>query len=220
MAFHSYAHLIQKLFNAYWCGPPSGVTRTSPWTCVDHLVSRLPHPTNTPYSGSLSLRLRASIRLTSPDMATRRLIMQKARRHYINMQLRPLEGGWFQELFHSPRGVLFTFPSRYWYTIGLVDVFSLTGWSRQIHTGFLVSRATQDTARPGQRSHTGLSPSTARISNLFRSASQYLKTRSYNPDDALPQRRFGLIPGRSPLPGESLSYFLFLWVLRCFSSPR
>ena len=43
--------------------------------------------------------------------------------------------------------VLFTFPSRYWFTIGLWRVFSLGGWSRQIHTGFLVSRATQDTDR-------------------------------------------------------------------------
>ena len=30
------------------------------------------------------------------------------------------------------------------------------------------------------------------------------------------QGRFGLFPVRSPLLGE---YFLFLWVLRCFSSP-
>ena len=43
--------------------------------------------------------------------------------------------------------------------------------------------------------------------------------RSYNPDSASPRRRFGLFPGRSPLLGESLSYFLFLGVLRCFSSP-
>ena len=42
--------------------------------------------------------------------------------------------------------MLFTFPSRYWFTIGLGGVFSLSGWSRQFHTGFLVSRATQDTA--------------------------------------------------------------------------
>ena len=35
----------------------------------------------TPCSDSLSLRLRASSRLTSPATATRRLIMQKARRH-------------------------------------------------------------------------------------------------------------------------------------------
>ena len=32
--------------------------------------------------------------------------------------------------------------------------------------------------------------------------------------------RFGLFPVRSPLLGESLVYFLFLGVLRCFSSPR
>ena len=32
------------------------------------------------------------------------------------------------------------------------------------------------------------------------------KTWSYNPCDALPQRRFGLIPGRSPLLGESLLF--------------
>ena len=36
------------------------------------------------YSDSLSLRLRASKRLTLPDMATRRFIMQKARRHSIS----------------------------------------------------------------------------------------------------------------------------------------
>ena len=39
---------------------------------------------------------------------------------------------------------------------------------------------------------------------------QALQPRSGKPD------RFGLFPVRSPLLGE---YFLFLWVLRCFSSP-
>ena len=43
---------------------------------------------------------------------------------------------------------------------------------------------------------------------------------SYYPGDALPQRRFGLFPVRSPLLGESFFYFLFLQVLRCFSSLR
>ena len=43
--------------------------------------------------------------------------------------------------------------------------------------------------------------------------------RSYNPDAASPPRRFGLFPVRSPLLRESLSCFLFLGVLRCFSSP-
>ena len=44
--------------------------------------------------------------------------------------------------------------------------------------------------------------------------------RSYYPADALLQQRFGLFPVRSPLLGESLNYFLFLQVLRCFSSLR
>ena len=41
--------------------------------------------------------------LTPPETATRRFIMQKARRHIIKM-LRPLVGAWFQGLFHSPHG--------------------------------------------------------------------------------------------------------------------
>ncbi len=35
----------------------------------------------------------------------------------------------FQVLFHSPPGVLFTFPSQYWFTIGHWVVFRLGGWS-------------------------------------------------------------------------------------------
>ena len=42
--------------------------------------------------------------------------------------------------------MLFTFPSRYWFTIGLSGVFSLAGWSPRFRTGFHVSRPTQDTA--------------------------------------------------------------------------
>jgi hypothetical protein len=41
---------------------------------------------------------------------------------------------------------------------------------------------------------------------------------SYNPRHALPRNGFGLLPVRSPLLGESLICFLFLLVLRCFSS--
>ena len=53
-----------------------------------------------PCSDSLSLRLRASLRLTSLTTATRRFIMQKARRHTTKV-LRPLVGARFQVLFHS-----------------------------------------------------------------------------------------------------------------------
>ena len=116
--------------------------------------------------------------------------------------------------------MLFTFPSRYSSTIGLTGVFSLAGWSRQIRAGFLVPRVTQDSATEGKASHKGLSPATARLSRRFRSPSLLPMPRSYNPDGALPPRRFRLFPGRSPLLGESFDYFLFLQVLRCFSSLR
>ena len=77
---------------------------------------------------------------------TPRPIMQKVRRHPIK-GLRPLVGNWFQVSFIPLTGVLFTFPSRYWFTIGRLLVFSLTRWSAQIHTGFHVSRATQEHPR-------------------------------------------------------------------------
>ena len=65
--------------------------------------------------------------------------------------------------------MLFTFPSRYWFTIGLLRVFSLGGWARRIHTGFLVSRATQDSATLQMASCTGLSPSAEELSRTFHS---------------------------------------------------
>ena len=36
-------------------------------------------------------------------------------------------GTWFQVLFHSPSGVLFTFPSRYSFTIGRQEYLALDG---------------------------------------------------------------------------------------------
>ena len=80
--------------------------------------------------------------LTSPHTVTRWLILQKARRHTKKV-LRLLVGTRFQVLFHSPLGVLFTFPSRYWFAIGHRRVFSLGEWSPQIHTGFHVSGITR-----------------------------------------------------------------------------
>ena len=65
----------------------------------------------------------------------------------------------FQVLFHSPPGVLFTFPSRYFSTIGHQVVFSLMGWSPLLHTRFHVPRITLDTISSIYLSYTGLSPS-------------------------------------------------------------
>ena len=106
--------------------------------------------------------------LTSPATATRRLIMQKARRHPRRGSDR-LQAHGFRVCFTPLLEVLFTFPSRYLCAIGLSVVFSLTGWSPQIPAEFLVLRGTQ--VPPDLRfsiSHTGLSPSVATLSCVFR----------------------------------------------------
>ena len=72
--------------------------------------------------------------------------MQKARGRTLTLRpivLPRLVDIRFQNLFTPLAGVLFTFPSRYWFTIGHQVVFSLGRWSSQIPTGFLVSRCTQ-----------------------------------------------------------------------------
>ncbi len=52
-----------------------------------------------------------SIDLTLRTKLTRWIVLQKARRHPEGLRL--LVGTKFQDLFHSPPGVLFTFPSLY-----------------------------------------------------------------------------------------------------------
>jgi len=73
----------------------------------------------------------------------------------------------FQVLFHSPPGVLFTFPSRYLFSIGHQVVFSLMGWSPLIHTRFRVSRITLDPTSLKFFSLTGLSPSLVCLPRQF-----------------------------------------------------
>src|SRR4029078_6067375 len=51
-------------------------------------------------------------------------------------------------LFTPLSGVLFTFPSRYLFTIGQSGVFRLMRWSSQIQAGFHVSRLTWGTRQP------------------------------------------------------------------------
>jgi hypothetical protein len=74
----------------------------------------------------------------------------------------------FQDLLHSPSGVLFAFPSRYWFAIGRSRVFSLGGWSPHVQTGFHVSRPTCRTpSSTPDLSSTGLSPTMAALSRAF-----------------------------------------------------
>ena len=58
LEFHLYPHLIPAFFNIHGFGPPVRFTAPSTWTWVGHLVSGLRQRTISPYSDSLSLRLR------------------------------------------------------------------------------------------------------------------------------------------------------------------
>ena len=114
--------------------------------------------------------------------------------------------------------MLFTFPSRYWFAIGLLIVFSLGGWCRQIQTGFLRSRPTQGTGSDRILARTGLSPCAAGLPRPFPFA-------NFHDIEALQPRACLNIPGlgSSAFARHYLRnhcYFLFLRVLRCFSSPR
>ena len=57
----------------------------------------------------------------------------------------------FQVLFTPLAGVLFAFPSRYWFTIGRQVVFSLGRWSSQLLAGLLEPRDTQVPSRASCR---------------------------------------------------------------------
>ena len=137
----------------------------STWPWIDHLVSGLHPATESPYSDSLSLRLPYSVNLATEC---------KSLTHYTKGTQSPLSRlllfvcTRFQDLFHSPSGVLFAFPSRYWFTIGRSRVFSLGGWSPHLQTGFHVSRPTFLTLSSTHKiSSTGLSPATAGLSIPF-----------------------------------------------------
>ena len=145
MEFLRYPHLIATFFNRCAFGPPLPFTVTSTWTWIGHPVSGLLILTSRPVQtwfpfGSIPYKY-----LTLLILVTRRTVLQKVRSQ--SLTLLPLfVSTRFQVLFHSPPGVLFTFPSQYCFTIGHRLVFRLGGWSPRLPTGFLVSRGTLDTA--------------------------------------------------------------------------
>ena len=115
--------------------------------------------------------------------------------------------------------MLFTFPSRYWFAIGLPGVFSLAGWSRRIRAELLVLRVTQDNTRPCLDSVTGLSPAMAGLSRPFSSRFRYHNV-VLQPRTCVATRAVWALPRSLATTGGIIVYFLFLRVLRCFSSPR
>ena len=146
--------------------------------------------------------------------------MQKARGHPLPRKaigLPQIVGTWFQILFTPLNGVLFTFPSRYWFTIGHQRVFSLGRWSSQLPTGFHVPRGTR-VAHPespigfayGALTLCGAPSQRLRLPMRLvtsRGVCSRLQSRPTTPTrqrlHAVTSTGFGLFPVRSPLLGES-----------------
>ena len=105
---------------------------------------------------------------------------------------------WFQDLFHPPPGVLFTFPSRYWFTIGRSRCLALEGGPPCFPQGFsclVVLRI--PVPKPALLPYGVLT--------LSDGAFQHLRLRAWPsfPGPTTPyfprEIRFGLFPFRSPL---------------------
>jgi hypothetical protein len=95
----------------------------------------------------------------------------------------------FRIYFTPLSGVLFAFPSRYWFTIGQLGVFSLGGWSPHLQSRFHVSRPTLRT----------------QLITPFRIRGHHPLWPAFPDRSPMTQRdtRAGLLPVRSPLLGES-----------------
>jgi hypothetical protein len=131
--------------------------------------------------------------------------------------LRLIVGARFQVLFHSPPGVLFTFPSRYLSAIGRQEYLALEGGPPEFPRGSTCPAVLRTAAQEASSlSSTGLSPSLACRSRAVRLALRLftsrpvlrpVRRRPVTPPvqrrRAITHRRFRLFPFRSPLLGES-----------------
>ena len=122
----------------------------------------------------------------------------------------------FQVLFHSPPGVLFTFPSRYYSLSVIWSYLALRDGPR----AFRQDSSCPDVLRiPLSRlliSPTGLSPSSICLSKQFGYLSAYLPCGPY--PAGISTRGLGSSDFARHY-FRNRFYFLFLRVLRCFSSP-
>lgn len=139
--------------------------------------------------------------------------------------------------FTPLQGFFFTFPSRYYFAIGHPRVFSLTRWSSLIHTGFHVSHATRDEQffkgfRLLDFHHLWCRIQLLRLAvfffDLFKVCFSWSDFDQTDFSLNFVQKRcspttpvftgLGCSPVARRYWGNRVC-FLFLWLLRCFSSP-
>ena len=198
MEFLPYPHLIPTLFNGCGFGPPLPFTATSTWTWIDHPVSGLLRLTFALFRLGFPSAPHLQC-LTSPASVTRRTVLQKVRGSSYK-DVPQLVNIWFQVLFHSPPGVLFTFPSQYYALSVTKEYLALEGGPSDFPQGFSCLVVLWILLLPiafvyGAFTLSGLTSQTVPLTNRFTFA-------VHNP--SMHARWFGLFPFRSPLLWESM----------------
>ena len=142
-------------------------------------------------------------RLTSHHIVTRRPVLQKVRYHFLAVAVSACKHRVSGSLSLPSRGS-FHLSLTVLFAIGHVVVFSLTGWSPFLPSGFLVSRRTPDSARRASAFTYGNFTLCVIPSQVFRLAFTLASSRSLPPTYFY--IRFGLFRFRSPLLSESLLF--------------
>ncbi len=139
--------------------------------------------------------------LTSPVRTTRRTVLQKVRSPSYKEVPQLVDTG-FQVLFHSPPGVLFTFPSQYYALSVTKKYLALRGGPRSFRQGFsclvLLWILLGDLGFRIRGFHS-LRPD-------FPVRSPILRLPQRSPNPAMHASRFGLFPFRSPLLWKSINF--------------
>ena len=112
MEFLRYPQVIPTFFNRYGFGPPLNFTSASTCSWIGHPVSGLRHTTQVALFRLAFATAPYLKYLTLLHNVTRWPVLQKVLGCTYKV-LPMLVNIGFQVLFHSPPGVLFTFPSRY-----------------------------------------------------------------------------------------------------------
>ena len=212
LEFLPYPHLIATLFNGCAFGPPLPFTAASTWTWIDHPVSGLP------------VRTPALLRLgfpSAPDLAVLNLARTgnspdrstKSTRLHLNVLPQLVNTG-FQVLFHSPPGVLFTFPSQYYALSVTKEYLALGGGPPDFPQGFSCLVVLWIPLAPFRFRLRGFHPLWRDVP-VPSTSFQVTSLRSLTP--ACTQTGFGSFHFARRYFGNRC-FFLFLALLRCFSS--
>ena len=214
LEFLPYPHLIATFFNRCAFGPPLPFTATSSWTWIDHPVSGLLRLTGRPIKtwfpfGSTPIVLNLASRRNSPDRSTKSTRLypfdtSTACKHRVSGSL------------SLPPGVLFTFPSQYYALSVTKEYLALRGGPRSFPQDFSCLVVLWILPPFPCLSRTGLSPS---LAGLPRTVLLGLVVDSAVRTPECTHSGLGSFPFARRYLGNRQIFFLFLRLLRCFSSP-